>query len=87
MRIDQEHNENFSILKIMSETAKSILKITSPGYATINIDIIYESSVKNETKRITLEPDELEIGLLQDILEQFILEFKSENEVTYDNIE
>ena len=87
MRINQEHNENFSIMKIMSETAQSTLKITSPGYATINIDIFYESSGKNETKRITLEPDELETGLLQDILEQFILEFKSENEAKYDNIE
>ena len=31
-----------------------------------------------DMKRIALEPDELEAGFLEDLLEQFILEFKKE---------
>ena len=88
MKIDIGHGEDYSVLYIKSKNAKSSLKITSPGFATINIDINYENSdAVTDSKRITLEPDEMEAGLLQDIIEQFIIEFKRKNEGVYDNIE
>ena len=88
IKIDIGHGEDYSALYIKSKSATNSLKITSPGYATVNIDINYQNTENtNDSKRITLEPDELEAGLLQDILEQFILEFKRKNEEHYDNIE
>ena len=86
MKIDIEHGEDFSTIYIKSKNNSSSLKITSPGYSTINIDINCERKI-NASKRITLEPDELEPGLLQDILDQFIQDFKRENEEEDDNIE
>ena len=54
-------------------------KITCPGFSKINIDITLQKNTENiDAKRITLEPEELEAGLLEDLLEQFITEFKSE---------
>ena len=88
MRIELGQGEDYSILFIKSDNATGSLRITSPGYSAINIDITYENSDKiADTKRITLEPDELEPGLLQDILEQFIMEFKKDNEGKDDNTE
>ncbi len=88
IKIDIGHGEDYSILYIKSKNTTADLRITSPGYATVNIDINYQNAENsNDSKRITLEPDELEAGLLQDILEQFILEFKRKNEEHYDNIE
>ena len=37
---------------------------------------IYLNSANVDAKRITLEPEELEAGLLGDLLEQFISEYK-----------
>ena len=45
----------------------------------INIDITFQKDSSNiDAKRITLEPEELEQGLLGDLLEQFISEYKKE---------
>ena len=66
-------------MRIKSRQIQSVLKITSAGFSKINIDITYLSGNENlDTKRIALEPDELEAGFLEDLLEQFILEFKKE---------
>lgn len=55
----------------------AVIKITSPGFAKINIDIFYEvGSNIIDSKRITLEPEEFESGVLEDLMEQFLLEFK-----------
>ena len=87
MKIEIEHDEDCSILYIKSENSIGSFKITSPGYSTVNIEIEYKNTQNIDSKRITLEPDELEAGLLQDLLEQFIIEFKTENEEAYDKIE
>ena len=81
MIIEQRTGEGYGVLDIKSNYASASFRLTSPGFSTINIDISYTGTCKqkevHETKRITLEPDELEEGLLQDLLEQFILEFKN----------
>lgn len=83
MKIEQGFGEGYGVLYIKARHSSGSFRITSPGFSTINIDITYENSKNNEdnktteeSKRITLEPEELEAGLLQDLLEQFILEFK-----------
>ena len=85
MRIEQGHGDGYGVLYITSKHSKGTLRITSPGFASVNIDVTFESldtndsDVKPDFKRIVLEPEELEEGLLQDILDQFILEFKNKN--------
>lgn len=51
--------------------------VTSPGFSKINIDITMQKNNDIDTKRITIDPEELESGILEDLLEQFIQEYKS----------
>ena len=84
IEIEQNVSDGCSTLTIESRKSIGQLKITSPGFNNINIDIsiIPKSQEKpekeTETKRITVEPKEFEIGFLEDLLEQFIVEFKKE---------
>lgn len=73
----QGTGEGYGTLYIKGRYASSSFRITSPGFSKINIDITYQKDASNiDAKRITLEPEELEPGLLEDLLEQFILEYK-----------
>ena len=85
MKIEQEHNNDSKVMYIKSKNNTGIFKITCPGFSTVNIDISYDtdSNINLESKRISIEPEHLEGGFLQDILEQFIMEFK--REVNNDN--
>lgn len=77
--IEQDIGDGYGVFRVKSRQIQSVLKITSAGFSKINIDITYLSGNENvDTKRIALEPDELEAGFLEDLLEQFILEFKKE---------
>ncbi len=77
--LEHEINEGCCVLHAKGRYASASFKITSPGFSKINIDITLISSPDNiNGKRISLNPDELEAGLLEDLLEQFILEFKQE---------
>ena len=79
--IEQKNEEGCSYLELKSRFAIARFKISAPGFANINIDITFSSSPNNiDAKRISLTPEELEAGLLEDLLEQFILEFKKEAE-------
>lgn len=86
MRIELGSGEGYSTLFIKSDICNASFRITSPGFSTINIDITYNATenteINLEPKRITIEPEEFEIGFLQDLTEQFIQEFKE----YYDNI-
>ena len=73
--IELENGEGFGILRIKNQRELAKFKISSPGFSKINIDINFYSG-ENDSRRISLEPDELEAGLLEDLLEQFIIEFK-----------
>ncbi len=82
--IQQESSEGLGAFYIKGKTASSSFRITSPGFSKINIDITYQRNSSNvDAKRITLEPEEFEAGLLEDLLEQFILEYK--RGIDYDN--
>lgn len=75
--LEQYSGDGYGIFHIKEKHASSCFKITSPGFSKINIDMTYQNGEQSiDAKRITLEPEELEQGLLEDLLEQFILEFK-----------
>lgn len=75
--LEQGSGDGYGSFYIKGKYSSSSFKITSPGFSKINIDITYQkNSEKIDAKRITLEPEELEAGLLEDLLEQFILEYK-----------
>lgn len=76
--------DGVGVFYIKGNNSSSSFKITCPGFSKINIDITYQKKSSNiDAKRITLEPEELESGLLEDLLEQFVLEYKRSME--YDN--
>lgn len=76
--LEQGAGEGYGTFYIKGKYSSSCFRITSPGFSKINIDITYQSADDNiDAKRITLEPEELEAGLLEDLLEQFILDYKS----------
>ena len=82
IKIEQGIGEGYGILNLKTECLTACFRITSPGFSTVNIDISYENSDNNdikpfkpEQKHISLEPEELEAGLLTDLLEEFIKEF------------
>lgn len=86
MTITQSTGDGYGALHINGKYSKGSFRISSPGLSRINIDISYDINLNKtcndnkipESKRISLEPEELETGLLEDLLEQFIIEFKSE---------
>ncbi len=75
--LEQGTGEGYGTFYVKGKYSSSCFRITSPGFSKINIDITYQkASEKIDAKRITLEPEELEAGLLEDLLEQFILEYR-----------
>ncbi len=87
IKMEQETGEGFGIYSVKTKYVNGYFKITAPGLSKINVDIIYEIDNENagknfslKSKRVTLDPHEFESGVLQDLLERFIQEFKSEVE-------
>ena len=75
--LEQSLENGYGAFYIKGKHFYSSFKITCPGLSKINIDVTYQKNSNNiDAKRITLEPEELEQGLLEDLLEQFILEYK-----------
>ena len=75
--LQQEISGGLGVFYIKGKISSSSFRITCPGFSKINIDITFQKNQGNiDAKRITLEPDEFEAGLLEDLLEQFILEYK-----------
>lgn len=69
--------DGYGTFYIKGKHDSSCFRITCPGFSKVNIDITYQRNFENvDSKRITIEPEELEQGLLEDLLEQFILEYK-----------
>ncbi len=76
--MQQGSGEGYGTFYIKGKHMSSCFRITSPGFSKINIDITLQKDSANiDAKRITLEPEELEAGLLEDLLEQFIQEYKN----------
>ncbi len=77
---EQGSGDGYGTFYIKNKYAVGCFRITSPGFSKINIDITFQkNSEPIDTKRITFEPEELEAGLLEDLLEQFILEYMKGN--------
>ena len=74
--IEQNIGDGFGCFYIKNKFSTSCFRLTSPGFSKINIDITYQKDSNIDAKRITIDPEELEQGLLEDLLEQFILEYK-----------
>lgn len=75
--LEQGTGEGYGVFYIKGKYSSSSFRITSPGFSKITIDITYQKDNGNiDAKRITLEPEELETGLLEDLLEQFISDYK-----------
>jgi hypothetical protein len=80
VNLQQGTGEGYGVFYIKGKSSSSCFKVTSPGFSKINIDITYQKDAENiDSKRITIEPEELEAGLLGDLLEQFINEYKTDN--------
>lgn len=78
--LEQGSGDGYGTFYIKGKHSSSSFRITCPGFSKINIDITFQKDSSNiDAKRITLEPEELEPGLLEDLLEQFISEYKKEN--------
>ena len=93
MKIEQGLGDGYGVLYIKSDIYTAKFRISSPGFSTINVDISYtknddiidnDNVFKLEPKRITIEPDDFEAGVLQDLIEEFIREFKEELEKQVD---
>ena len=84
IKIEQGSGDGYGVLYLKTDEYSACFRITSPGFSTVNIDISYHSvnndsisSLSLENKHISIEPEELESGLLDDLLEEFIQEFKN----------
>ena len=78
IKIEQKSGEGFGYLKIQGRNSSACFSISTAGFSRINIDITFETSPNTQPRRISLEPNEFEAGLLQDLLEHFIEEFRKE---------
>lgn len=81
MGISIQHSINNGLgnFIIKNGTVTCSFRITCPGFSKINIDVTFQKNSDDiDAKRITLDPEELEAGLLEDLLEQFITEYKKE---------
>ena len=77
--IEQAFKNGCGEIFINSAHVKATFRISCPGFSKINIDILYKSLHKEiDSKRISVNPDEFEAGFLEDLLEQFIMEFRKE---------
>ena len=79
VKIELVTDEGYGTFYIKGKNAIGCLKITSPGFSKINIDIsLLREDEIIDNKRITLDPEELEQGLFSDLLEQFIYNYRDE---------
>ncbi|MCQ2738594.1 MAG: hypothetical protein MJ237_00035 [bacterium] len=76
--IEQIDGDGFKSFNFKFKNFNATFKISYPGFAKINIDVSMQYEPENiESKRITLNPEELEAGVLEDLMEQFMIEIKS----------
>lgn len=79
--LDVSNNDSESIFIIKNRYNSTNFKITTPGFAIINVDIVYYTNGEEvDSKRISFEPNEFEAGILEDLLEQCIAEYKEKIE-------
>lgn len=74
--IEQYSNSTSSVFILKKGDKISELKITYPGFSKINIDIMHQGLDSPENKKINLGLKELNQEKLEQVLEDFIHEFK-----------
>lgn len=74
--IEHDVSNGCGYLSLIAKNEKLSFKITCPGFTKIHIDITSENPSNRETKRISFEPNEFDAGILEDLLEQVLLEYK-----------
>ena len=82
IKIEHEVKDDYGILYLFADGYSAEFKVTCPGFSTVSIDISYSvqsnyNSINLNNKHISLQPDEFEAGLLQDLISEFIQEFKN----------
>lgn len=83
--ITQNCSAALGIFNIKTKSSTFCFKISGSGYSKFLVDVsITKTNGEVDSKRINLEIEELESGLIEDMLEQFIAEYKKE--IDYDNI-
>ena len=76
VNLEQGIGDGYGIFYIKYKNLVSSFRISSPGFSKIHIDITYQIKQDEvDTKRISLEPEEFEKELLENLLEQFVLEY------------
>lgn len=79
INIQHQVKDGIGVFIIKNSSSICTFKVTSSGFSKINIDITFQKSLNNiDAKRINLDVEELETGILEDLLEQFINEYKTE---------
>ncbi len=91
MRIEQKSDNAGKELKLISKYITAKIRITCPGFSVVNIDITYDAGesgfnkvdengveflVKSNSKRVKFNPDEFDAEKLENLLEEFMSEFK-----------
>lgn len=77
--IEQYSNSHLSAFLLKNGDNVSELKITYPGFAKINIDIVHHGFDSPENQRISFNLNDLTEEKLTQILEEFIQDFKKAN--------
>ena len=81
--VNFEHGvgDGYGVFYIKSKTLMSSFRISCPGFSIIHIDITSQNSLNEiDTKRISIEPEDFDKNLLENLLEQFIMEYKRGNQ-------
>jgi len=77
--LEQDFLNGVGVFNIKGKNSTSSFKITSVGFSKINIDLEYKKeNLIIDSKRITFEPNEFEAGILEDLLERFILDYNGD---------
>lgn len=76
-KIEQYTEENQSIFKLSNLKQKSLLKIVYPGFAKVIVYITHEGLDSPENSEISIPLNQINAKGLTEIIENFILEFKS----------
>lgn len=77
-KVEQACQADLSWFSLESESKKSILKITYPGFSRVNIELEHSGLDSPENTQIVLDLSQLNEERLIEILEKFIEEFKSQ---------
>ena len=78
MMIEQYCKDGVSILTIKGRNASASFTITWPGFSKINMDIEYKTANAIPSQIFSIDHSDLEAGFIEDLLEQFIMEFRKE---------